>query len=417
MSRLRSYLPLAGVLVVIAGIILAIERPWQGDETNSGPAAAPVVVPGPQGQGADLLAAPTAPAATAKPHKRANGPQAAEVAGISAWVNSQPLTIESLRGQVVLVDFWTYTCVNCLRTLPYLKLWHSRYSDDGLVILGVHTPEFEFEKDLNNVVQATRDNGVLWPVALDNDYKTWDNYSNRYWPAKYLIDQDGVVRYTHFGEGAYGKTEIKIRELLDEAGADLSDDPAVSTLDQAVDPVYLANPNAEVTRETYAGYDRNRGDAFLGRGGYVGQREYFQKTDQVAEFVIPEKLSPHLLYFQGPWFIGKESVRHARTTEQNQDYLALVYSAKSLNAVLTSDTGEPYKVRVKVEGKYLTEDNRGLDVTIGPDGESYIMVTEPRLYAIVDHPGYLPRQRLELSSNSDNFGLFAFTFGVYKEGP
>ncbi len=134
-----------------------------------------------------------------EPRKPAPGPQAAEVEGIAAWINSDPLTIEELEGKVVLVDFWTYTCINCIRTFPYLKLWHSRYADDGLVILGIHTPEFEFEKDYENVVQATRDNGIIWPVAQDNDYVTWKNYGNRFWPAKYLIDQDGVVRYTHFG--------------------------------------------------------------------------------------------------------------------------------------------------------------------------------------------------------------------------
>lgn len=414
MGRFRSYLPLAAALIVIAGIILAIERPWQRGEAATG-AAAPVVVPGPQGQGADPLAAP---AVSPRPNRRvASGPLAAEVEGVAAWINSQPLTIQGLRGRVVLVDFWTYTCVNCIRTFPYLKLWHAQYADDGLVILGVHTPEFDFEKKLDNVVQATRDNGILWPVALDNDYVTWKNYSNRYWPAKYLVDQDGVVRYTHFGEGEYAETEKKIRELLTEAGADLSDDPLTLPSDQSVDPTYLRSRNGEVTRELYAGYQRNQGDSFQGRGGYVGQRQYYQKPDQVAELTIPKELSPHLLYFQGPWFIGEEHVRHARNTDQYADYLALVYSAKSVNAVLTSDSGAQYRVRVTVGGKYLTAENRGGDVTIAPDGESYIMVTGPRLYHIVDHAGYSQRQRLELSSTSDNFGLFAFTFGVYQKGP
>ncbi|MSQ07200.1 MAG: redoxin domain-containing protein [Dehalococcoidia bacterium] len=416
MRRLRPYLPLAVALAVIVGTILAIERPWQSGKASTDVAGAPVVVPGPQGQGADPLAPSLATPRSGR--KPASGPQAAQVEGISAWINSQPLTIQALRGQVVLVDFWTYTCVNCIRTFPYLKLWHARYADDGLVILGVHTPEFEFEKDLDNVVRATRDNGILWPVALDNDFTTWENYSNRYWPAKYLVDQDGVVRYTHFGEGEYAATEKKIRELLVEAGADLSDDPLALPSDQPVDPVYLTTRNGEITRETYAGYERNRGDSFLGRGGYVGQRDsYYENTDKVAAFVIPQELSPHQLYFQGPWFIGPESVRHAQKTEGYPDYLALVYSAKSVNAVLTADDDAPYRVRVTVGGKYLTQANKGRDVTIGPDGESYVMVTGSRLYQIVDHPSYFPRQRLEMSSTSDNFGLFAFTFGIYSEGP
>ncbi|SVD97854.1 uncharacterized protein METZ01_LOCUS450708, partial [marine metagenome] len=153
--------------------------------------------------------------------------QAPEIKGIKAWINNEPLTIEELRGNVVLVDFWTYSCVNCIRTFPALKQWHAKYADDGLVIIGVHSPEFEFEKDYDNVLKATQDNGITWPVAQDNDFETWDNYSNRFWPAKYLIDKDGLVQYTHFGEGAYDETEKQIRDLLIDAGASLSDTPLV----------------------------------------------------------------------------------------------------------------------------------------------------------------------------------------------
>ena len=170
--------------------------------------------------------------------ERAEGPLAAEPVGITGWINSDPLTLEQLKGKVVLVDFWTYTCVNCIRTFPYLKLWHSRYADDGLVILGIHTPEFEFEKDYYNVLEATQENGIAWPVAQDNDFETWTAYNNRYWPAKYLIDQDGVIRYDHFGEGHYAETEREIRKLLEEAGADLSDDMELPE-DQQLDPEFL----------------------------------------------------------------------------------------------------------------------------------------------------------------------------------
>ena len=131
--------------------------------------------------------------------------QAPEITGTRAWINSGPLTIEELRGKVVLIDFWTYTCVNCIRTFPYLKQWLAKYADDGLVIIGIHSPEFEFEKEYPNVLQATKDNGITWPVAQDNDFETWSNLSNRFLPAKYLIDKDGTVRYTHFGEGATTK--------------------------------------------------------------------------------------------------------------------------------------------------------------------------------------------------------------------
>ncbi len=347
------------------------------------------------------------------------GPLAAEFTGIDAWINSDPLTIEQLRGKVVLVDFWTYTCINCIRTFPFLKLWNSRYADDGLVILGVHTPEFDFEKDYENVLQATRDNGIIWPVAQDNKYGTWEAYNNRAWPAKYLIDRNGVVRYSHFGEGKYAETEEQIRTLLAEAGADLSDD-LVLPEDQELDPAFLNALDAEVTPELYAGYERNFSTIMTGIRPYVIQEAFYQNPDAVVNFVSPESLKPHLIYFDGPWLVGAERAKHARTTNENsdhEDFIALNYSAKSVNAVLTSDSGQEYRVRVTLDGEYLTEANKGLDIRIAEDGESYLPVDEPRLYEIIDNPFYTQRKELRLSSNSADFGLFAFTFGVYQEGP
>ena len=347
------------------------------------------------------------------------GPLAAELTGIDAWINSDPLTIEQLRGKVVLVDFWTYTCINCIRTFPFLKLWNSRYADDGLVILGVHTPEFDFEKDYENVRQATRDNGIIWPVAQDNKYGTWEAYNNRAWPAKYLIDRNGVVRYSHFGEGKYAETEEQIRTLLVEAGADLPDD-LVLPEDQELDPAFLNALDAEVTPELYAGYERNFSTIMTGIRPYVIQEAFYQNPDAVVNFVSPESLDPHFIYFDGPWLVGSEHAKHARTTNENsdhEDFIALNYSAKSVNAVLTSDSGQEYRVRVTLDGEYLTEANKGLDIRIAEDGESYLLVDEPRLYEIIDNPYYTQRKELRLSSNSADFGLFAFTFGVYQEGP
>ncbi len=350
--------------------------------------------------------------------ERAEGPLAADPVGIQTWINSDPLTLEQLRGKVVLVDFWTYTCVNCIRTFPYLKLWHSRYADDGLVILGIHTPEFEFEKDYTNVLEATRENGIAWPVAQDNDFETWQAYNNRYWPAKYLIDRDGVIRYTHFGEGKYAETENEIRELLEEAGADLSDDVALPE-DQKLDPAYLGALGGEVTPELYAGYHRNVNSIMSGYRPYVVQQEYYHAVDTVGVLVAPDEpeLEPHRIFFDGPWEVGSEHVRHGRLTNNYEDYLTLKYSAKSVNAVLTSNSGEPYQVRITLDGKYLTEENAGADIQFGEDGETYLQVEQPRLYEIIDSPGYTQGQVLRMSSNSNNFGLFAFTFGVYEDGP
>ena len=348
--------------------------------------------------------------------ERAEGPLAADPIGIQTWINSDPLTLEQLRGKVVLVDFWTYTCVNCIRTFPYLKLWHSRYADDGLVILGIHTPEFEFEKDYTNVLQATRDYGIAWPVAQDNDFETWEAYENRYWPAKYLIDQDGVIRYTHFGEGKYAETEHEIRQLLWEAGADLSDDAELPE-DQKLDPTYLGALGGEVTPELYAGYHRNVNYIMAGYRPYVVQEEYYHAVDSVGVLAVPPELEPHRIFFHGPWEVGPEHVRHGRLTNNHEDYLALKYSARSVNAVLTSNSGEPYRVRITLDGDYLTQENAGADIQFGEDGETYLLVEKPRLYEIIDSPGYTQGQVLRMSSNSNNFGLFAFTFGVYEEGP
>lgn len=362
------------------------------------------------------------PAATAVPTPRPPTPTApppqpaAELAGIAAWINSDPLTLRQLRGKVVLIDFWTYTCINCIRTFPYLKLWHSRYADDGLVILGIHTPEFEFEKDFANVQQATRDNGIVWPVAQDNDFATWDAYNNRYWPAKYLIDREGLVRYTHFGEGHYAETEAQIRELLTAAGADLSDDLAPPA-DQLLDPAFVNRVDAFLTPELYAGFQRNVQSLLYGLDPYIIQMDYYQNSDQVVDFTAPERLQPHYIYFHGSWAVGPEQMTHARVTDDYADYIALTYSAKSVNAVLTSYTGDPYQVRVTLDGEYLTNENRGADIRIAADGESYLLVNEPRLYEIVDSPAYTAEKDLRLSSNSAAFSLFAFTFGVYRDGP
>jgi thiol-disulfide isomerase/thioredoxin len=344
------------------------------------------------------------------------GDRAAEIEGIKAWLNSEPLTVAQLRGKVVLIDFWTYTCINCIHTYPFLKLWHSRYADDGLVIIGVHSPEFEFEKDQDNVTRATQVDGIVWPVAMDNDFVTWRNYSNRFWPAKYLIDQNGEVRYTHFGEGGYAETEEKIRELLLETGATFIGGDMPLPTGQTVDATYLNERGAEVTRELYGGYERGYNDFLYGRGGYFKQNAYYNSPNTVADFESPGSLEPHQIYLDGPWLVGPESIKHGRETGGHEDTLSIIYSAVSVNAVLTSESGKDYKVRITVDGEYLTDENKGEDIIIGSDGESYLMVDEARLYQILANSGYKQRERLTMSSDSSDFGLFAFTFDIYQKG-
>ena len=376
------------------------------------------------------LPATSAPTLTPVEEAKAGpiAPDIPNVEGIDAWLNTDmELTIQELAGEgnVVLIDFWTYTCVNCIRTLPFLRDWWSRYEDDGLVILGIHTPEFEFEKDYDNVSEALMTHDIGWPVAQDNARVTWRNFENRYWPAKYLFNSHGEMIYSHFGEGAYGETEQKIRNALVEAGADLSDDPLDLPEDQVRDAAFQSariSGSAPVTPELYAGWQRNVGVARAGRHPYVAQYEdYFQSIlddgSGIIDVQVPQDLHPHLLYFQGIWSVEPERIRHARKTEMLEDYLALNYAAKSVNAVLTSDSGEPYEVVVTVDGAMLTEENAGADIQWDENGYSYILVDEPRMYGIVDNPQYLPQSILTMRSNSDDFGLFAFTFGVYAEGP
>ena len=345
---------------------------------------------------------------------------APEFAGTQEWINSEPLTMESLRGKVVLIDFWTYTCVNCIRTLPFLREWYDRYADEGLVIVGVHTPEFEFEKIYDNVVQATNDEGVAWPVVQDNEFSVWRSYSNRYWPAKYLIDQTGEVRFTHFGEGKYGETEEWIRTLLQETGMSAMLDLPLPE-DQQRDSTYRFG--MDVTRELFAGW---KFTASQGRGGIAQDDEYLQaaresfnrdgEASAIAEFSAPPDLERNLIYFNGPWAIGPESARHAAETDHLDDYLSLVYSARSVNAVLTSESGEPYEVQITLNGEFLTDENKGADIVIGEDGASYLPVIEPKLYKIIEHTDWQGEQELRMASMSDDFGLFSFTFGVYEDG-
>ena len=421
MKKLRAILPLGITVVLIVTAILIIENPFSsGDSADNDADKTVVVINAPE----LLNLADTEPLAINPELEQLNptptrqsqvtgGPLAAELVGINAWINSQPLTLSKLSGKVVLVDFWTYTCVNCIRTLPYLKLWQAKYADDGLVIIGVHSPEFKFEEKLDNVIAAVKENGIGWAVAQDNDFATWKAYNNRYWPAKYLVDKDGVLRYKHFGEGAYAETESKIRELLEEAGADLSQLDASLPSDQVVDPAYLDDPSAGITRELYAGWDRGYGFG----GSYVWNKEFYSDRDMLTEYNDPGNHVTHQIYLEGPWYNSHESLIHGRETTDFEDHIALKFSATSVNAVIRpegEDAG-PFTVLVELEGEYLTEANKGEDVVIEEDGRSFLHVEESRMYSIIQVPSY-GTYEMRLSSNSPHFALFAFTFGIYESG-
>ncbi len=297
------------------------------------------------------------------------------------WFNSEPLTLSQLRGKVVLVDFWTYTCINCIRTLPYLKSWYTKYKDKGLVIIGVHTPEFEFEKNPENVAKAIKDFGLEYPVMQDNNYATWNAYNNRYWPAKYLIDKDGRIRYTHFGEGNYDETEKKIQELLEEAGS----------LNQQIP---ISNPSYTVqtrTPETYLGFRRMNGLASPEK----------VRVDEVFLYSTPTNLSRNSFALGGQWMIGDEYASPAQGAS-----LIYRFDAKEVFLVMRPKSqGLTGKIRVTLDNQSVTKDVAGEDTK-----EGIITIDSDRLYKLIklSTPG---EHTLKLEFLDANLELYAFTFG------
>ncbi len=333
---------------------------------------------------------------------------ALDVVGIADWINSDPISIQETLddNKVVLVDFWTYTCVNCLRTLPFLQDWHEKYSDRGLVILGVHSPEFEFEKDLDNVEMAVEDEGIEWPVALDSDMRTWRAFGNRFWPAKYLLTPSEGVEYTHFGEGAYVETEEQIREALEDAGWDISGIPIGAVNNTARD-----GTADRVTREIYGGYERS----YHPQGLYAGDDEYYIEPDSTRFYEDDGDYLPQQFFLHGEWTNGPEAIVHARETDELTDYIALLLEARSANVVVQPQGDEEFRVYATLDDEPLAPEEAGDDIEFDEDGNSYFLVDEARMYRVVEQPEF--RTRLfKLSSTSDEFAVFAYTFGIYDGG-
>ena len=351
----------------------------------------------------------------AEPELRAGqvGSVAQEIKDISGWINSEPFSIASLQGKVVLIDFWTYTCVNCIRTIPFLKEWYEKYADEGLVIVGVHTPEFDFEHLRENVESAVEEFQIKWPVLQDNEMGTWQAFNNMFWPAKYLIDKDGVIQYTHFGEGKYAETELEIRKLLSETGAHIDgivpntySDPARN--DQASSGEIATSQ----TREIYAGLGRNVNSQVP----YIIQAEFYSNPPGTPTLLEdPGDHQNHFLYLQGIWINGLESVQHARVTKDLEDYAALKYFGNSVNVVL-ENKGEPYQVYITVDDGPIPITDRGADIEEAKDGRTFISVDQDRMYRLIESPVYGGHE-MKLSSNSNEFAIYAFTFGSYSAGP
>ena len=329
--------------------------------------------------------------------------------GLEGWINSEPLEVEDIRGKIVLLDFWTYTCVNCIRTLPYLKDWHGKYADEGLLIVGVHTPEFDFEKLNENVRMATADLGIQYPVAQDNEYITWNIYRVQAWPSKYIMDGAGFVRYYHRGEGSYANTEKVIRFLLEEAGRDLSHiDP-----DSAPDPEWITgsratDPENFITRELYGGTRRNIDFG----GAYIANEEYYESAGEVREYTDLGERKNHFIFLQGQWLSEHENLRHARTTGDYQDYLGVKFYANEVNAVLDVEPGTEYQFRITMDGGPIPKESAGADITYDQNGDSIVLVDSPRMYRLVRQQDVSAHELL-LMPKDENFSLFSFTFGAY----
>jgi len=331
-----------------------------------------------------------------------------EIYEISNWINSEPTTIEAEldAGNVVLIDFWTYTCVNCLRTMPHLKGWYEKYADRGLTIIGVHSPEFEFEKINENVQDAVDRIGIRWPVAQDNDMKTWRDFGNRFWPAKYLFSVEDELVYTHFGEGDYAETETVIREQLIAAGHDIGDIP----FEPLADDVRDASATS-LTRELYGGYERS----YSQQGVYNGHEAYYFGPDQVLEYEDSGELTDGRYFLSGLWENRAESIVHAREDPYLEDYLRVPFGARSVNIVIEPAGPESFEVVVELDGAPLLPEQAGSDIVFKDDGTSVLQVTDSRLYAVLESPEFL-EDELYFRSTSPNFAMFAFTFGINLEG-
>ena len=311
--------------------------------------------------------------------------------GATEWLNSPPLTTAGLRGSVVLVDFWTYTCINWLRTLPYLRAWAEKYKDQGLVVIGVHTPEFDFEHDLDNVRRAVKDLRVEYPVAVDNDYAIWSAFDNHYWPAVYVVDAQGKIRHHQFGEGQYEESEMILQQLLTEAGVGDVGRDLVSVdargAEVAADWESLRSP------ENYLGYERTENFA-SSDGAVLG-------TPHV--YAAPAQLRLNHWALAGDWTVQRQAI----VLNETDGRIAYRFHARDLHLVMgPAARGIPARFRVRIDGQPPGAAH-GTDADDQGDG----MVTDPRLYQLVRQPGPVTERTFEVTFLDPGVQAYAFTFG------
>jgi thiol-disulfide isomerase/thioredoxin len=311
--------------------------------------------------------------------------------GATGWLNSEPLTPEGLTGRVVLVDFWTYTCVNWLRTLPYVRAWAAKYRDAGLTIVGVHTPEFGFERDLDNIVALSRTFRVEYPVAIDSEYRVWRAFANHFWPAAYIADGEGRIRFHHFGEGEYAMTEMVIQQLLRDRGAEAVDEELVAVepegLEVAADWRTLQSP------ETYTGYRQSSGFA----------QDDVARYDEPQAYTAPARLPLNYWGLAGTWTVAQ----HAAVLTEPGGRIAFEFHARDVNLVMgpaARDTSVPF--RVYLDGRPAGDAN-GTDV--GADGSGTL--DAQRTYQLIRQPGPISQRRFEIEFLEAGVEAYCFTFG------
>jgi len=314
-----------------------------------------------------------------------------ELNGASGWLNSKPLKRADLRGKVVVLDFWTYSCINCLRALPYINAWYQHYKDSGLVIIGVHSPEFPFEKEAANVRMAVEKFGIRYPVVLDNDMAIWNAFGNRFWPAHYFIDAQGKIRGHHYGEGKYARSERTIRELLTEAGVknlpDPLDDAAGEGVSAAADAAHVASP------ETYVGFER--AENFQSPGSFA--------RNAVKNYQVPPSLALNQWALGGSWRVSADKA----VLERAPGRVVFRFRARDLHLVLGPGADhEPLRFRVLLDGKPPGVDH-GMDVDAGGNG----MVREQRLYQLIRQKNDVQEHEFTIEFLEPHAEVYSFTFG------
>jgi thiol-disulfide isomerase/thioredoxin len=308
--------------------------------------------------------------------------------GISGYINSSPETLQNeIDSKVVLYDIWTYSCINCVRTLPYITQWNEKYSDDGLLIIGIHSPEFEFEKDENNVQMAVAKYGITYPVVLDNEKETWKAFENRYWPRKYIADYEGYIRYDHIGEGAYEETEKMIQQLLEERAMQLGLN--VAAAEPLVDLKEFQHSSFR-TPELYFGYN------FAFGRNQLGSPEGFQPNKDVR-YSIPENLQQNYFYLEGTW----KNLEGSMQLVSEKGSIKLPYHAKEVN-IVTANSAE---LNILIDGMPITSEDSGNDIISGK-----AVLLEPGLYNIVNSEK-AGSHLLEILVNDPGFEIYTFTFG------